>query len=92
MGDYIQTYSKVLLSVGRVDLLLLDGPEDARETLNQYEFFLPYLKKGALLFVHDWFTEKARLVKPLVEGSGDWEVKKILGFPRSLGFALAVKV
>ncbi|MEM1995637.1 MAG: class I SAM-dependent methyltransferase [Thermoplasmatales archaeon] len=91
LGDYREIYPRILNSVRNVDLLFLDGPEDASETMEQFNFFLPYMRKGSLLIAHDWFTEKCRLLKPFIEESVDWEIKKVLVPPRSLGCALAIK-
>ena len=91
LGDYKKIFNEILHSIGRVDMLFLDGPENAQETLNQYELFLPYMKKGCVLMVHDWFTEKSRLVKPLIQNANDWEIRKVLMPPHSPGFALAIK-
>lgn len=91
VGNYADVYRPLLESLDRVDLLFLDGPEDAQETLNQYNFFAPYLKRGSILMAHDWFTEKQKLLKPFIEGSADWTIKQILRPPASIGFAVAVK-
>ncbi len=91
LGDYKEIYSKILSSIGRVDFLFLDGPEDAQETLNQYNFFFPYMRSGSTILVHDYFTEKARLVKSLVQNGDNWEIKKILTPPYSIGLAFALR-
>ncbi|MGE5357438.1 MAG: hypothetical protein ACM3NQ_00355, partial [Bacteroidales bacterium] len=72
----------------RVDLLLLDGAEDAAQTLAQYAFFLPYLQPASILLVHDWFTEKARLVKGAIERDERWRIERVLTPPKSVGFAV----
>ncbi len=87
VGDYRERYRTILDAASRVDLLLLDGAEDAAQTLAQYEFFLPYLKSGSVLLVHDWFTEKARLVKDVLEGDARWRLERVLTPPRSVGLA-----
>jgi len=91
LGDFRKVYPEVLRAIGRVDLLFLDGPEDAEETLDQFRFFLPYMQRGCLLIAHDWFSEKCRLLKPLIEESANWELKQVLSPPKSLGCALAIK-
>lgn len=91
LGDYREKFSEVINSIDGIDFLFLDGPEDARETLNQYEFFSPYMKKGFVLMAHDWFTEKTKLVKPLIENKDEWKIEMILKQPYSPGFALAIK-
>ncbi len=91
VGDYRDKYRGLLEAAGRVDLLFLDGAEDGRETLAQYEFFLPYMRVGSVLVVHDWLTEKASLVRRVIETSSQWKVEKILLPPRSVGCAKAVR-
>jgi predicted O-methyltransferase YrrM len=91
LGEYRTTYPKVLSLIGTADLLLLDGAEDAQQTLDQYQLFLPYLGKGSMVLVHDWHTEKAESVRPLLLNGDEWEIIKILDPPRSLGFALTMR-
>jgi predicted O-methyltransferase YrrM len=90
-GDYREVFREILNSAGRVDFLILDGPEDAQSTMDQFRFFLPSMKPGAVLMVHDWLTDKARLIRPLLESSDEWRLDKVLLPPRSAGFALAIK-
>ncbi len=91
-GDYRHEYSSILTGGAAVDLLFLDGAEDARETLAQYHFFLPATQSGSVLLVHDWFTEKARLVRDVIEPSPQWRIETLLAPPRSVGCALATRV
>ena len=41
--------------------------------------------------LHDWFSEKTRLVKPFVKKEKDWKIKKVLKPPYSIGLALAIR-
>ncbi len=91
LGDYREIYTSILEATKKIDFLFLDGPEDANATLEQYNFFAPYFQKGTVVFVHDWFTEKARLVKEILQNENEWEIKKILAPPHSVGFAFAIK-
>ena len=91
-GDYRQVFPEILNSVGRVDFLILDGPEDAQSTLDQFRLFLPFMKPGSLLMVHDWLTEKARLIRPIIEDRLKWRLKEVLLPSASIGFALAEKI
>jgi predicted O-methyltransferase YrrM len=91
LGDYRERYGEILEETGGVDFLILDGPEDADETLRQYNFFLPYMKPGTVLMAHDWFTEKARLLKQQLTTDNSWSVLKILSPPASVGLALAIR-
>jgi predicted O-methyltransferase YrrM len=91
LGDYREAFPKVLSSVGTVDCLILDGAEDAQESREQYQFFFPHMNRGSCLLVHDWFTEKARLVRAIVQTTGEWEVRKVMGPPLSVGLGLAIR-
>ncbi len=90
-GDFRKIYAGLLNQLEKVDFLILDGAEDGEQTLEQYNFFLPYLKPGTLLMVHDWFTEKTQLLKPVLENSEHWEIRTVLTPPGSVGFVLAVR-
>lgn len=81
----------MLQQLDKIAFLFLDGAEDAQQTLDQYNFFLPYFKKGTIIILHDWFTEKMKLIKPLVENEEKWEIEKILVPPISIGLAIAFK-
>ena len=49
-----------------VDLFILDGAELARETVDQYEFFMKYTHSGTIMIVRSWHTEKMRLLKDII--------------------------
>ncbi len=89
VGDFREVYGDILRNSGGVSFLLLDGAEQAEETVRQYDFFRPHLTSGSILMAHDWFTEKARLLRPLIEQSKEWDVRAVLGPPASVGFAVA---
>lgn len=88
LGDYRREFVSHLGKIGRVDFLFLDGAEDGNQTLAQYKFFDPWLKPGSLLLVHDWLTEKTRLLRPEIEHSGKWVQQRILLSPVSVGMVL----
>lgn len=91
LGEYAEVFRKQLVE-GRTaaDLVFLDGAEDAQETLNQYEFFLPYFRPGSWLVIHDWNTEKAREVRYAIESAVDkWHIRRVLKPPLSVGMAFA---
>ena len=91
LGDYRKIYGNVLQAAGGANFVLFDGAEDAQQTLEQYRFFQPFLKSDTVVMVHDWFTEKAALVRPEIEDRSRWNVLRVLTPPRSVGFAVAVK-
>ncbi|MBX7185721.1 MAG: class I SAM-dependent methyltransferase [Vicinamibacteria bacterium] len=72
-----------------LDCVMLDGPEDADSTLEQLRFFEPRMGAGSLLFAHDWHTEKARLIRPLIEGGSGFEIVARVDPPVSVGFIVA---
>lgn len=74
---------------GIVECVFLDGAEDDRETLEQYEFFAPFFRPGSILMAHDWNTEKARLLKPIIADGGLWSIEVELNEPASVGFIVA---
>lgn len=89
LGNYRDIYGRILTDAVSVDLALLDGAENAEQTLAQYRFFLPHTAPGSLLLIHDWFTDKARLVRPHLEDTRQWKIEKLLTPPISVGFAIA---
>ncbi len=91
-GDYREIYGPILKASPEVDMLFLDGLENADLNEQEFLFFLPYMKKGALIFQHDWNTEKARQVREYLEQSSEWKIIKVLSPPYSPGFALSVKI
>ena len=76
------------LKEGKVNMILLDGAEDGKQTLEQYNYFLPYFRKDTILMVHDWNSEKTRLVKPVILSS-KWQIITEIEPPLSVGFIIA---
>jgi len=91
LGDYRREFVSHLEKMERVDFLFLDGAEDGNQTLAQYKFFDPWLKLGSLLLVHDWLTEKTRLLRLEIEHSGKWAQQRVLLPPVSVGMVLLEK-
>ncbi|MCW5896056.1 MAG: class I SAM-dependent methyltransferase [Bacteroidetes bacterium] len=91
LGDFREIYKPILEEMKSLDFLILDGAEDPRQTLDQYTFFLPYIKSGTVLMVHDWFTEKTTLLKPVLENAEEWEITNVLEPPVSVGLAILTK-
>lgn len=91
LGDYHSQYPPLLRALKKIDFLILDGPEDAAETISQFDVFRPHMESGAILVAHDWFTEKSRLLRPIVEESDEWGVLSILRPPISLGLVVAIR-
>ena len=72
-----------------VDCVFLDGAEDGKQTLHQYEFFKPYFRSGSILMAHDWQSEKMRLLRPVIENDPSWTIEVHLEDPESVGFIMA---
>jgi predicted O-methyltransferase YrrM len=88
-GDYRTVFPDLIEREGGVDFFVLDGAEDGAQTLAQFEFFAARSHAGTALFAHDWETEKAAEVRPLLESSEDWEIDTVVGPPKSVGLAVA---
>ncbi|MEI6304733.1 MAG: class I SAM-dependent methyltransferase [Candidatus Taylorbacteria bacterium] len=69
-------------------MLFLDGSNDSRETLDQYNFFLKYFKSGSIIALHDWNSAKTAQVQPVIEQSHLWEKVVQLDQPASIGFRI----
>jgi predicted O-methyltransferase YrrM len=87
-GDYRDVFPELLEEDG-VDFFVLDGAEDGAQTLAQFEFFDEHSHAGTALFAHDWETEKAAQVRPLLENSQVWQIDEVVGPPKSVGLAVA---
>jgi predicted O-methyltransferase YrrM len=87
--SYPFIFEKYLQEKNKKIMISLDGAKDGKQTLEQYNYFLPYFHKGTILIAHDWNTEKTRLLKPLILNSGKWEIKIELRPPLSIGFIIA---
>jgi hypothetical protein len=88
LGDYRERFP-ALIDDGGVDFFVLDGAEDAEQTMEQFRFFDERSRVGTGLFAHDWESEKSRLVRPELEGSERWELGDVVGPPKSVGLAVA---
>ncbi|TMK39890.1 MAG: hypothetical protein E6G56_09620 [Actinobacteria bacterium] len=67
-----------------VDFFVLDGAEDAEQTIEQFRFFDDRSHPGTALFAHDWETEKTRRLRPELERSEAWEIEQTVGPPKSV--------
>jgi predicted O-methyltransferase YrrM len=83
-----KVFEKYLKEENKSHMIFLDGAEDGAQTLEQYYFFKPYFKKGTVLALHDWNTEKTIKVKPVIQGDQRWKKVIELGKPESIGFAV----
>jgi hypothetical protein len=88
LGDYREHFP-ALVEDGGVDFFVLDGAEDAEQTMEQFRFFDERSHVGTALFAHDWESEKSRLVRPEIEASSRWDVVATAAPPKSVGLAVA---
>lgn len=87
-GESELVYPELLKTVGKVDALLLDGAEDGEQTFDEFHLFEPYLGSNSLVIVHDWNTEKMKVLRPYLEASPNWKLVLEVPPPRSVGFAV----
>jgi hypothetical protein len=87
-GDKSSSFNSSIPADGKVDCVFFDGAEEAQQTLDQYNYFKPFLKKGSIIMFHDWNTDKSRLVKPVILNDSNWAKEAELTPPNSIGFAI----
>lgn len=92
LGEKAEEFDTYIKEYGKVDCAFLDGAEDGSQTLNQYNYFLPFFHTGSLLIIHDWNTEKTRLLKPVIVANKSWKLLVELTPPRSVGMVIFEKV
>lgn len=86
-GESLSLFLPYIEKAGGVDFLFLDGAEDCHQSAEQFKFFEPYMSSGALVFMHDWNTEKMSVLKPMIERSTVWKKICEIKPPNSIGFA-----
>lgn len=87
-GEKPSDFDKYIPADKKVDCVFFDGAEDGQQTLDQYNYFLPYFKEGSIIMFHDWNTEKTVLVRPLITKNTKWKQVILLKHPESLGFVI----
>jgi predicted O-methyltransferase YrrM len=88
LGSGMHEFDAFVRDNGTVDCVFFDGSEDGQQTLSQYRYFLPFFHEGSVILVHDWNTEKARLLKPAIMQDKAWKTVTELHPPRSVGLAV----
>jgi predicted O-methyltransferase YrrM len=88
LGSTPELFVPYLKQAGSAEFVFLDGAEDATQSLAQFRFFEPWFRPGSVLAMHDWHTEKMRLLKNLIVGNPHWKRLVELGEPESIGFAI----
>ena len=87
-GGDVALFTPHIPAAEGITALFLDGAENADQTLEQYKYFQPYLRSGAVMMAHDWQTAKMDKVRPLIESDPRWESLLELHPPYSVGFVV----
>ncbi len=90
-GKSTEVYPELLRGQGKVEAVLLDGGQDAQQTMTEFELFAPHLVPGTLLLAHDWDNEKMALLRPKLEGAAEWKLLARATAPESVGFVVWMK-
>lgn len=90
-SDTAHAFDQLVNKYDKVDFVFFDGAEEGSQTLEQYNYFLPYFKKGSIIAFHDWSTEKTISVKPIVTIDSSWKKLTELTPPHSIGFAVFIR-
>jgi predicted O-methyltransferase YrrM len=91
VGKSTEVYPALLRELGAVDAVFLDGGDDGRQTLREFEMFAEYMKTGALLLAHDWDQQKMEMLRPVLETSQQWTLQARATAPASVGFVVWIK-
>jgi len=87
-GGSPELFVPFLHQAGAAEFVFLDGAEHAEQSLAQYRFFEPWFRAGSVLAMHDWNTEKMRLLRELLSHTPHWRETLTLEEPDSIGFAI----
>jgi predicted O-methyltransferase YrrM len=91
LGNSLEVFPPVLVGKS-IDVIFLDGAENAEESVRQFLMFEPFTHPESILMAHDWNTEKMRSLRPILESSKVWKILKVIGPPESVGFVKAVRL
>ena len=87
-GGDVELFAPHIPASEGIEALFLDGAESADQTLDQYRYFLPHLRSGAVMMAHDWHTDKMKKVRPLIESDPHWETLLEIDPPYSVGLVV----
>ena len=88
LGGSPELFEPYLKQVDAAEFVFLDGAEHAEQSLAQYRYLEPWFRPGSVLAMHDWHTEKMRLVRKLLANTPRWRESLMLTEPDSIGFAI----
>lgn len=92
LDDKAAAFNKYIEKYNQVDCVFFDGAEDEGQTVDQYNYFLPYFKEGSIIIMHDWNTDKMKKMKPLIVNDPKWQIIKEIEPPTSVGLAIARRI
>lgn len=84
LGCSVEIYTPILQNIDSVDFLLLDGAEDADQTVLEYNLFASKFTCGSIIMCHDWKTHKCEKIKTILS-SDTWE--QLFELDTSTGFS-----
>ena len=87
-GGSVELFASHIRASEGAEAFFLDGAENADQTLEQYGYFLPHLRPGAVMMAHDWHTDKMMKVRPMIESDPRWKFLLELEPPDSVGFVV----
>jgi predicted O-methyltransferase YrrM len=92
LGKATDIYPPLLRELKNIDTVFLDGSASPNEARDEFEMFKPFLRRGAVVLMHDWDNEKMTLLRPYIEQSSEWKVQQTITAPHSVGFAVVERV
>ena len=74
-----------------IDFVLLDGAENADQTLNELNMFDKRLRTGSIVACHDWKKGKADKIRPVFLDRNKWKTHTIIT-DTPTGFAMFERI
>lgn len=87
-GDRVEDLAPYIAGYQTIDCVFFDGAENGQQTLDQYNYFLPYFTAGTIIMLHDWNTEKTADIKPVLKNDSQWRIIREIGLPESVGMVV----
>lgn len=66
------------LNLPRIDFAFLDGPENGEYSLKAFQLIEPFIPIGGYIVMHDWKSEKSRILNTYLLDSWNWGIDTIL--------------
>lgn len=61
-----------------IDFIFFDGPDDPEVALRDIQRLEKYISNGAYFAMHDWYFQKAEMIRPYMEQSPNWIEQEVL--------------